>query len=117
MKQFSDMPNVVVAKEHFSELSGDLALIAACDAHMGAASGPSTMAIFSNKPYCIFGWRIAEYRYRGLIIEEDIRRMFFATTAQRFIAATETPELLAREWKLIKSALSVTTPAMPATEE
>lgn len=50
------LPNVVVAKEHGSTLEQDLALARLAPVYLGGPSGPSAMAIFSNRPYCLFNW-------------------------------------------------------------
>lgn len=102
-ERLNGLPNVVVAKRHCTNLEQDLALIEVSRFHMGASSGPSTMAMFSGKPYAVFGWKTTEYRYRDLKREGICRRFFFAHDYQRLIVEKETPALLAAEFELLKN--------------
>lgn len=115
LDEFRALSNVVVARDHGGSLEGDLALIDTCHAHMGASSGPATMAVFSPKPYAIFGWKTADYRYRGLVMEKGVRRFYFASDAQRLVVDTETQALLAHEWSLIRSELEREAQCEPGT--
>ena len=99
--------NVIAAKAFHTTLEQDLALIGCCRAHMGASSGPSTMAFFSDKPYALFGWKSPEHRYRGLRTAGDARMFFFASDDQRLVVEAETPTLLEREFQRIMDALGV----------
>lgn len=50
------LPNIVVAKDYGSTLEQDLALVRLAPFFLGGPSGPSAMAIFSNRPYALFNW-------------------------------------------------------------
>ncbi|MCE2949249.1 MAG: hypothetical protein ACK515_08190 [bacterium] len=103
--RIAGLANVVVAKAFHTTLEQDLAVIGACRAHMGASSGPSTMAFFSDRPYALFGWNSPEHRYRDLRSSGDARLFFFARDHQRLVVETETPALLMREFQRIVAAL------------
>jgi len=109
-------PNVVLAKAFHTALDQDLALIDVCAAHMGAASGPSTMAFFSDKPYVLFGWRTTDHRYRDLHAQDNVRRFYFATPDQRLIADLETTDSIEAEFARIRHALA-RAPAQGAAAE
>lgn len=101
------LDNVVAAKAFHTTLEQDLALIGCCRAHMGASSGPSTMAFFSDRPYALFGWNSPEQRYRELRASGDARMFFFSSEHQRLVVDVETPALLMREFRRILDVLGV----------
>lgn len=101
-------PNVVLAKTFYTSLDQDLALIEACAGHMGAASGPSTMAFFNRKPYVLFGWRTTDHRYRDLEVDAGLRRFYFGSSAQRLLPERETAERIDEEFQLLRAAIEVT---------
>jgi hypothetical protein len=92
-------PNVVVAKHHHTTLEQDLALIEAAAIHMGAASGPGTIAQFNRKPYCIFAWKINPALFRGVTRNGHRYRFSFATDLQSWLVDRETPESLVAEFE------------------
>lgn len=106
-----DLPNVVVAKDLHTSLEQDLALIEACSMHMGPSSGPATMAMFSHKPHCMFGFDGSSIMIRCLIQEEHRLRYTFAQKTQYWIRQTETYELLLQEfeflWKSVNSEAGI----------
>lgn len=93
--------NVVVAKDSHTSLEQDLALIEASSMHMGASSGPGTIAIFNSKPYCMFGFDANALLSKVLITEEHRVRFFFAKKEQYWVRQAETYELLVREFKFL----------------
>jgi len=102
-----DCPNTTLAKDYCTNVEQDLALVELSDIHMGASSGPSTIAFFSNKPYCLFKWDGIERLYKNLIYKNNSYYFYFANDAQKLIKKDETPELLINEftnlWEYLKN--------------
>ena len=111
---FDDLPNVIIAKQFFTNVEQDLALIEAGAMHMGASSGPGVMAIFNSKPYCFFNTDMRVNLYKGLIQEEKASRMYFATPQQRFVHEPEDIETLlfefGRMWHAFRDREDVKSP-------
>ncbi len=103
-------PNVIVAKDHCTNVEQDLALVDAAAIHMGASSGPGVIAIFNDKPYCQFNTNLQLDRYKGSILEGNRGRLFFSKSTQSFLFGRETPDLIAEEfermWKVIEPSHS-----------
>ena len=98
--------NVIIAKDYHTGVEQDMALIHTSAMHMGAGSGPATMAWFNNKPYLMVNttYKSGEFFERpGMIRQEecDIQRFWFAGPLQRVANGTETAELLIREFALL----------------
>jgi hypothetical protein len=78
--------------------------------HMGASSGPGTIAIFSSKPYCLFNSDLQLDRYKGSVREEHRATLVFGNSAQSFMFGRENPDLIAAEfermWKAIETSHS-----------
>ena len=91
------LPNVVIAKDHFTTLELDLALIEAADFHMGTASGPGTIAQFNRKPYCIFSWKINPALFKGVTRDGHRHRFYFSTEFQNWITDEESTSSLKSE--------------------
>lgn len=88
-------PNVIVAKDHYTGIEHDLALIHTAAFHMGASSGPASMAGFGPKPYLLVNTDLVPEHYKGMIREGDFVRHFFAGPLQRLSFGVETAEQLA----------------------
>ncbi|MGH8678563.1 MAG: hypothetical protein ACREUQ_09465 [Burkholderiales bacterium] len=101
-------PNVIVAKDHCTTVEQDLALIEAAQIHMGATSGPGTIAQFSSKPYCMFNLRMDTDSVKGFVHEGNRNRFFFSSPVQTWIVGEETPELLVGEFERLWAALGPT---------
>ena len=99
------LANVAIAKDHFTSLEQDLALIEAADFHMGTASGPATMAQFNRKPYCIFSWKINPALLKGVTRDGHRHRFCFSTERQSWITEEETTESLMSEFEHIWTQL------------
>lgn len=95
------LPNVVLVKDHHTSLEQDLALIEACEIHMGASSGPGMIAIFNRRPYCFFGYDGQESRLRCLQKKEGRLRFSFAADGQYLLPQIETPLTIRREFELL----------------
>ena len=99
-------PNVIIAKDHHTSLEHDMALIMSSAFHMGASSGPSTIPIFTAKPYSILNCKnLVEilHLYEGSIVRESeqIAKFSFAQALQRLILEPERLETLINEFETI----------------
>jgi len=98
--------NVVVTKDHCTSVEQDLALIDAAVMHMGASSGPSMIAIFSEKPYCLFNTDLQVDCYKDCIREGNRVNLFFGNSTQSLLFGQENRDLIAfefeRMWKTVK---------------
>jgi hypothetical protein len=93
--------NVIVAKDHHTGIEQDLALIQSSAMHLGAASGPATMAIYKDRPYLIVNSDVVNYidlYYGSIILESEFLRFTFARPFQRIATVPETTELLVTEF-------------------
>lgn len=97
--------NVIVAKDHWTSVEQDLALINAAAMHMGASSGPGMLAIFSDKPYCLFNTDVQVHRYRGSTQDGNRVTLYFGSPTQSLLFGAETADVIAfefeRMWKSI----------------
>lgn len=93
------LPNVIVAKDHGTNLEQDLALLEVGKFHMGASSGPAAMLHFSEKPYCMFNWDMSLHSFRGLTKEGQRYRFEFSVPLQSWLAEPETEDLLMMEFQ------------------
>ena len=96
--------NVLIGKDYHTGVEQDMALIHTSAMHMGAGSGPATMAWFNDKPYLMVNtkYEIGDFfEYPDMIEQvcENIQRFWFSSPLQRIASGTETPELLIREFK------------------
>lgn len=92
-------PALIIAKRFGTSITQDLALIKACRFHMGASSGPSVMAFFSKRPYCIFNTDVRSDLLKGTYVEGSRSRFFFATPMQNMISGKETKQQLMSEFE------------------
>jgi hypothetical protein len=102
--------NIVIAKDHCTSVEQDLALIDAAAMHMGASSGPSMIAIFSGKPYCLFNTDLLVDWYKGSVREGNRVTLFLGNSTQSLLFGPENRDLIAfefeRMWKTIKRSHS-----------
>lgn len=104
--------NVILAKDHDTSVDQDLALVQAASMHMGASSGPGTVAWFNDKPYLIVNTDLIPHYYRDIMHEVDgTLRFRFAAPWQRFTVGPETTALLSAEFARTWAALDVRTAA------
>jgi hypothetical protein len=96
-------PNVLIAKDHHTSIEQDLALIHASAIHMGAGSGPVSMAWFHDRPYLMVNtvYGPGYFAHAEMIIQEepDIQRFWFSGPLQRIAGGPETTELLIAEFE------------------
>lgn len=91
-ERFRHLANVLVAKDYRTTVEQDLVLAYSALIYLGSSSGPSSMAIFSQTPYIIFGYVRANERIR---IGENFN---FATDMQKLIWKPETSHILMEEF-------------------
>ncbi len=102
--------NVVVAKDHCTNVEQDLALVDAAAMHMGASSGPGTIALFSGRPYCLFNTDLQVNLYKGSIREGDRATLFFGGSNQSFLFGRENPDLIATEFERMWKTIQISKP-------
>jgi hypothetical protein len=93
-----DCSNIIFTKDYNTAVDQDLALISAAHIHMGASSGPATLAWFSNnKPYFIVRLTMKPDDFETpclLNLGEGFYRFIFASKLQTFFSGEETLDLL-----------------------
>lgn len=91
--RFRGFSNVLIAKDYSTTIEQDLALIQAGIMFLGTTSGPATMALFSDKPYVIYGFQTV---YEKL---ETGQQMPWATLLQKLVWGQETTEKLITDFE------------------
>jgi hypothetical protein len=102
--------NVIIAKDHCTSVEQDLALVGAAAMHMGASSGPGTIALFSGRPYCLFNTDLQMDLYKGSIREGDRATLFFGSSNQSFLFGRENPDLIATEFERMWKTIQISKP-------
>lgn len=111
--RFRDCSNVIIAKDLFTTVEQDMALIDMSAMHMGAGSGPLTMAIFSAKPYLMIdngNNTGGDFYQRDDMIEHidgNMRRFWFAGPHQRIAVGAESRNLLIQEFVQLFEAVDI----------
>lgn len=106
--------NVIIAKDYFTNIEQDLALIHSAAIHMGASSGPGAMAVFNGKPYLYVNTDPLP-RLNVLVREGSFLRYEFANPLQRQTLGPETTELLIEEFDRIWNSIDVSKWMSPTT--
>ena len=104
--------NVIIAKDYHTGVEQDMALIHSSAMHMGAGSGPATMAWFNSKPYLMVNttYKAGEFfEQPGMIhqVEDGIQRFWFAGPLQKVANGPESTELLIREFEKMWQVVDV----------
>ena len=104
--------NVLIAKDYHTGVEQDMALIHTSAMHMGAGSGPATMAWFNSKPYLMVNtlYKTGEFFEHPDMIQKEssnIQRFWFAGPLQRVANGIESADLLIREFALMWEAVDV----------
>ena len=108
-KRMGLLKNVLIAKDFNTGIEQDLALISLSEFHMGASSGPISMAWFTGKPYLMFSWDANIENYDGLKKHDDDYYSFgFASPLQKMTKNKETPEILKKGFEDILQEISKT---------
>jgi hypothetical protein len=110
-------PNVIIAKDYHTGIEQDLTLIHTAAFHMGASSGPASMAVFNTKPYLIVKTDLIPHLYRDMIQEDTFLRFCFAGPLQRLAVGPETTKLLIAEFARMWAAVDVASWGSPVTPE
>lgn len=97
--RFRSMVNVIIAKDLGTSVEQDLALIEGAAIHLGASSGPGTIAQFNDKPYCIFNSVMPDKFVTGFTVEGNRGRFAFSTQFQYWITDRENADLLEVEFE------------------
>lgn len=106
-ERFKNCPNVLVAKDFRTHIEQDLALINSAAIHMGASSGPGTMALFSSKPYLLINSSLKSLVNTGFIQKGNFTRAFFASSVQQITVTAETSDMLNDEFKKMWMSLDM----------
>ena len=118
-ERLRECPNVILAKDHHTGIEQDLALIHASAIHMGAGSGPVSMAWFSDKPYLMVNTAYGPkyFAHPEMIHQEDekVQRFWFAGPLQRITEGPETTEVLIREFARMWAAVDTRRWQSPAS--
>lgn len=102
--RFRQCSNVIFAKDFHTDISQELALIANSAMHIGAGSGPVSMANFGRKPYLIVNTDLHKnklFSHPGMVIDldENFQKLWFAGEDQRFCRSKESANLLTVEFE------------------
>lgn len=104
-QRMRNLPNVLISKDFNSNLSRDLALIQMSFMFMGTASGPSTMAVFSDTPYAIY--KDPDHHAEEMKDElGDSNHFAFAKPLQRILRVFQTRESLMTEFDYFYSHIN-----------
>lgn len=105
--------NVIFAKDFQTSVEQDMALIHMSPMHMGAGSGPATMAILGKNPYLMIDnasnadGDFYEHQHMIVRVDDNIRRFWFAEPGQRIYVGLETAEILIKEFQTLFEGLDL----------
>ena len=99
--------NVLIAKDYYTNIEQDLALVNVSAIHMGPSSGPGTMALFSRKPFCMVNTDMINKSYKGFVKNGNRSRFLFSNPVQSYLSGQETPEILVDEFKRMWSTVDL----------
>ena len=104
--------NVLIAKDYDTGVEQDMALIHYSAAHMGASSGPATMAWFNDRPYLMVNteFKAGEFFSGKDMVEQvgaNLQRVWFSSPMQHVAAGVETAELLITQFASLWSAIDL----------
>jgi hypothetical protein len=100
--------NVLIAKDHGTTVEQDLALIQTAAMHMGASSGPSCMALFSDKPYLIVNTNAHLGGHDDFVATDGAWHFTYSTPYQRCCEPPTTVELLIAEFARVWQGVELT---------
>jgi hypothetical protein len=111
-ERFYGCTNVIVSKDSNITISQEIALVANSLFHMGAASGPATIAPFVDHPSILVNADLLPYmdKYNGsLVYYRDNRhvRLSFSKPWQYYSTFPETTEYLINEFRALLKAVNM----------
>jgi hypothetical protein len=111
-ERFYECANAIVSKNDNLTISQEIALVASSLFHMGAASGPATIAPFVDHPSILVNADLLPYidKYNGsLVYFRDNRhvRLSFSKTLQYYSTFPETTEYLIQEFTTLLKAVDM----------
>ena len=99
--------NVVVAKEHHTNIEHDLTLINFSSFHMGSPSGPFSMAWFGSKPYINFNIEIDRItEYSSIVKVGEYYKFSFASDNQLMNDKPEHFDIILSEFTRLYNSIS-----------
>lgn len=104
-ERFKQCSNMLMAKDFRTGVEQDLALINSAAIHMGAASGPGSMALFSSKPFLLLNSLSEPLLTMGFIQNGNFARASFSSPVQQIAVVPETVDMLTEEFKKMWAAL------------
>jgi hypothetical protein len=106
-ERLRDCSNVIIAKDFHTTVEQDLALIQTSAFYMGGPSGPTTMAVFSEKPYVYINF--LNYPEIAPIVKTGPEglSLIFANQHQRLVCEPETTQLLIQEFTRFFSSIDI----------
>jgi len=120
-ERLRELPNVILAKDHHTGIEQDLALIHSSAIHMGAGSGPASMAWFTDKPYLMVNTAYGPgyFAHPEMILQEaeNIQRFWFSGPLQRIAGGIETTELLVEEFARMWASVDIARWRSPPNDE
>lgn len=106
-EQLRSLSNILIAKDFDTTIDQDLALIYCAAAYMGMSSGPSTVAVFTSKPYSIFKAHLDSYPNDLRVKHQWGENFVFSNEHQRWISGIETSPILIDEFSRLLSIIDV----------
>ncbi len=104
-ERFKRCSNVLMTKDFRAGVEQDLALINGAAIHMGAASGPGSMALFGSKPFLLLNSLSEPLLTMGFIQNGNFARALFSSPVQQITVIPETLDMLNEEFKKMWAVL------------
>jgi hypothetical protein len=109
-ERFRYLDNVIIAKDYNTTLEQDLSLISTSTIHLGTASGPFSVALYTTKPYMMFSWNGDATTHKCIKKVDNYFQFIFANKHQKIFNEKETTEVLKNEFEIfLKENLLVST--------
>ena len=93
------------AKDFYTNIEQDLALIQCSAIHLGVPSGPATVAFFSQKPYLIFKGELHKqfFMHNDMVTlrSDGTQKFCFASDSQLFFSGVESASKMLIEFNKI----------------
>lgn len=99
-ERFRNLENVIISKDYNTTLEQDLSLISSSTIHLGTASGPFSVALYSKKPYIMFSWNGDSTTHKCIKKVDNYFQLIFANKYQKIFTKKENLEVLKNEFNL-----------------